>query len=144
MMSDEKSVSKERMEEVIDREVSIGVKQEIIDIYEDLFRTIWDRIMPTLGLVTTATIMERAVYLTRERFEALQYLEVTDEGLDFSELRERASGKEKGILKEGFKELVANLLDILAKLTGNVIVSQLERLVEGKLLTPDRRIGVPI
>lgn len=132
-MSDEQVVPKKEVKEAIEKGVSIGVKEEIVDIYEDLFRTIWDRIMPTLGLVTTATIMERAIYLTRKRFEALEYLEVTDEGLDFSELRERVSEKEKGILKEGFKELVANLFDILAKLTGNVIVSQLEKLVEGKV-----------
>lgn len=132
-MTGEQVVPKKEVEEAIEKGVSIGVKEEIVDIYEDLFQTIWDRIMPTLGLVTTATIMERAVYLTRERFEALQYLEVTDEGLDFSELRKRVSEKDKGILKEGFKELVANLFDILAKLTGNVLVSQLERLVEGKV-----------
>ena len=128
-MSDEKSVSKERMEEEIEK----GVKEEIVDIYEDLFRTIWDRIMPTLGLVTTTTIMERAIYRTRQEFEALQHLKVTDNGLDFSELRERVSEKDKGTLKEGLKELIAALFDILAKLTGNVLVSQLERLVEGKL-----------
>ena len=132
-MTDEQKVSLKEMEEAVEKGVSIGVKEEIVDIYEDLFRTIWDRIMPTLGLVTTATIMERAIYLTRQRFEALQYLEVTDEGLDFSELRERVSEKDKGTLKEGFKDLVANLFDILAKLTGNVIVSQLEKLVEGKV-----------
>ena len=132
-MTDEHELSKKEVEEAIEKEVSIGVKEEIVDIYEDLFRTIWDRIMPTLGLVTTVTIMERAVYRTRQGFEALEHLEVTEEGLDFSELRKRVSEKDKGTLKEGFKELVASLFDILAKLTGNVLVRQLERLVEGKI-----------
>jgi len=133
MTGDERSVSGEQIKEEIDREVGIGVKEEIVDMYEDLFQSIWDRIMPTLGLVTMATIMERAIYRARQRFEALEYLEVTDEGLDFSELRKRVSEKDKGILKEGFKELMAKLFDILAKLTGNVLVSQLEKLVEGKV-----------
>ena len=133
MTGDERSVSGEQIKEEIDREVGIGVKEEIVDMYEDLFQSIWDRIMPTLGLVTMATIMERAIYRARQRFEALEYLEVTDEGLDFSELRKRVSEKDKGILKEGFKELIASLFDILAKLTGNVLVSHLEKLVEGKV-----------
>lgn len=132
-MTDEQVVPKKEVEEAIKKGVSIGVKEEIVDIYEDLFRTIWDRIMPTLGLVTTTTIIERAIYRAKQNFEALQHLEVTDEGLDFSELRKRVREKDKDILKDGFKELIANLFDILAKLTGNVLVSQLERLVEGKI-----------
>lgn len=132
-MSDEQGLTKVDMEEAIEREVSLGVREEIVDIYEDLFQTIWDRIMPTLGVVTTVTILERAIYRTRQQFEILEHLEVTDEGLDFSELRKRVGEKQKPVLKEGFKELVASLFDILAKLTGNVLVRHLETLVEGKV-----------
>jgi hypothetical protein len=39
--------------------------------------------------------------------------------------------KDKENIKDGFKDLIANLFDILAKLTGNILVDQLLKEVKG-------------
>lgn len=123
--------SHEEVEATIEREVDRGVKVEVIDIYEEILTTIWEKISPTLGNITVRTICERAVLLTSERHPLLKSVAVTDEGFDFKELKSRIDEKGRVTLREGFKEIIANLFDILAKLTGNIMVDRLLQEVEG-------------
>ena len=112
-------------------QVNTEVKSGVIEIYEDLLRTVWAKIVPTLGTVTVETIMQRAISRTAARHPILNNLSVTDKGFDFSEIKAKLNGEDKEELKNAFKELVANLFDILAKLTGNILVQQLMKEVEG-------------
>ena len=123
--------SHEEVEATIEREVDRGVKVEVIDIYEDVLTTIWAKISPTLGNITVRTIAERAVLLASERHPLLKSVAVTDEGFDFKELRTRVDEKGRANIREGFKEIIANLFDILAKLTGSIMVDRLMKEVEG-------------
>ncbi len=123
--------SHEEVEATIEREVDRGVKVEVIDIYEDILTTIWEKIAPTLGNITVRTIAERAVLLASERHPLLKSVAVTDEGFDFKELKTRVDEKGRANIREGFKEIIANLFDILAKLTGNIMVDRLLKEVEG-------------
>ena len=123
--------SHEEVEATIEREVDRGVKVEVVDIYEDILTTIWEKISPTLGNITVRTICERAVLLTSERHPLLKSVAVTDEGFDFKELRTRIDEKGRANIREGFKEIITNLFDILAKLTGNIMVDRLMNEVAG-------------
>ena len=123
--------SHEEVEATIEREVDRGVKVEVIDIYEDIIITIWEKISPTLGNITVRTIGERAVTLSSERYTFMRNVTVTEEGFDFAELKRRVDEKDKDSMREGFKELISSLFDILAKLTGNVLVDRLMQEVEG-------------
>ncbi len=123
--------SHEEVEATIEREVDRGVKVEVIDIYEDVLTTIWQKIAPTLGNITVRTIAERAVFLASEQHPLLKSVAVTDEGFDFTELKTRIDEKGRANIREGFKEIIANLFDILAKLTGNIMVDRLLKEVEG-------------
>ena len=117
----------------IESRVATGIRENIVDVYEDLFVTIWDKITPTLGAITVATIVERAVRRTAAEHEMIGLLTVNHEGVDFTQLKRVAGEKEQAALREGFKLLVANLFDILAKLTGNILVKELLKVAEGKL-----------
>lgn len=123
--------SHEEVEATIEREVDRGVKVEVIDIYEDILTTIWEKIAPTLGNITVRTIGERAVILASQRHPLLQSVTVTEDGFDFTELKKRVDEKGRANIREGFKEIIANLFDILAKLTGNILVNRLIQEVEG-------------
>ncbi len=101
------------------------------DIYEDLFKTIWEKIVPTLGVMSLKLIMDRAISKTAEKYPAVTFLKVTDEGLDFGELRKQISSNNGALSKEAFKELMLNLFGILSKLTGNILIDSLIREVEG-------------
>ena len=107
------------------------MKVEVIDIYEDIIITIWEKISPTLGNITVRTIGERAVTLSSERYTFMRNVTVTEEGFDFAELKRRVDEKDKDSMREGFKELISSLFDILAKLTGNILVDRLMQEVEG-------------
>ncbi len=107
------------------------IKTGVLEIYEDLLRTVWAKIVPTLGTVTVVTIVQRAIDRTSKEHAVLAYLTVTDAGLSFDKIGEHLGEEERGKLREAFKDLIANLFDILAKLTGNIIVKQLIKEVDG-------------
>jgi hypothetical protein len=100
-------------------------KEEVIDAYENLLQRIWARTVTILGVVTLKAIVQRSVLLTARDYPLLENLAVTDGGLDFEALKTRVSEEEKATIKAGFEELILNLFDLLAKLTGEVIVSRL-------------------
>lgn len=115
----------------ISSRVNSGIKNGVIEIYEDLLKTVWAKITPTLGTVTVATIMQRAINRTAGHHPALGYLTVDETGFVFDEIKAKINEEDKDELTNGFKELIANVFDILAKLTGNILVQQLMKEVEG-------------
>ena len=123
--------SQPEVEAVIERRVDRGVKTEVVDIYEEILVAIWAKIVPTLGKITVRTIAQRAVHLTAQRYATLESVAVTDDGFDFRTLKERVDERDKAAIREALKELIVSLFDILAKLTGNVLVDRLTREIKG-------------
>lgn len=120
------------MDEVkLNQEVNAEVKKGVVEIYEDLLMTIWFKIVPTLGVVTVVTIIKRAVAKAAQTYPFLQEMEVNETGISLNKIKAKLSEEDKEQLKVGFRELVASLFDILAKLTGNILVQQLMKEVEG-------------
>lgn len=120
-------------ENIVEKEIKTGV----LDIYEDLLSTVWEKIMPTLGTVTVVTIIQRAIDRTSKSHPVLSRLTVTESGLSFDKMRDHIDDEQRNELKNTFKELIANLFDILAKLTGNIIVQQLIKEVDGLELSTE-------
>lgn len=110
-------------------------KEEVLEIYEDLLQTIWNRIIPTLGRMTVMAIMERALLTTQEQYPVIKHLSVTPEGISFEVLRQRIGNEDRTILREALKELVTDLIDILAMLTGDILVRKLIKEIEGRKLS---------
>jgi hypothetical protein len=131
---DRKTTSRQSQHEVeadIGRRVNQGVKKEVVDIYEEMLVAVWSKIVPTLGKITVRTIAQRAVHLTAQRYTTLETVAVTEDGFDFRSLKERVDERDKAAIREALKELIVSLFDILAKLTGNVLVDRLTREIEG-------------
>lgn len=108
--------------------------EQLLATYDDLFKTIWDRILPTLGRVTLAAIMERTMARTAEKYPLIAKLEVTTEGVSFDALQRSCTDAYNETLHEALKELVANLIHILAMLTGDILVRQLMQEIEERQL----------
>lgn len=123
--------SQPEVEAVIEQRVDRGVKTEVVDIYEEILVAIWAKIVPTLGKITVRTIAQRALHLTAQSYAILDSMTVTDDGFDFRTLKERVDERDKAAIREALKELIVSLFDILAKLTGNVLVDRLTREIEG-------------
>lgn len=124
----------EVVQEQVEREKNIARKEEVLEIYEDLLQAIWNRIMPTLGRVTVMAIMERALVLTAEKYPLVKHLVATAEGVSFEILRQRLGEEQKPVLREALKEVITNLIDLLAMLTGDILVRQLLKEIEGRQL----------
>jgi hypothetical protein len=123
--------SQYEIEAAIERRVDQGVKAEVVDIYEEILVAVWAKILPTLGKITVRTIAQRALHLTAPRYTILDSMTVTDDGFDLRTLKERVDERDKATIREALKDLIISLFDILAKLTGNVLVDRLTREIEG-------------
>ncbi len=123
--------SQNEVEADIGRRVDRGVKKEVVDIYEEMLVAVWSKIMPTLGKTTVRTIARRALHLVSQKYAILDSVTVTEDGFDFRSLKERVDEKDKTTIREALRELIVSLFDILARLTGNVLVDRLTREIEG-------------
>lgn len=121
------------IEELIEKRVTQARKEEVLTIYQDLLQTIWDRILPTLGRVTVVVIIERALTITQKKYPILRHFQVVQEGIEFQEMHRRVDEVGHDVLREALNELIVNLIDILAMLTGNILVEQLVKEIEGKM-----------
>ena len=106
-------------------QVEVIRKEETVDIYAALLDKIWQRALTILGLVTIRAILRRAIRLTAQQYSLVGELTVGEEGLNTGELRARVGEREKEVIRQGFEELILNLFDLLAELTGEAIVSKL-------------------
>lgn len=123
--------SQHEVEAIIGRRVDRGVKKEVVDIYEEILVAVWAKIMPTLGKTTVHAIARRAVHLAAQSYPTLDSVTVAEDGFDFRSLKERVDERDKATIREALRELIVSLFDILAKLTGNVLVDRLTREIEG-------------
>lgn len=127
----DKEQSLAQVEMLVEERINHARKEEILDIYEELLVTIWNRILPTLGQVTVVAIVERALVITARKYPQIRYLRVLNHGIDFSELRQHADESARESLREALKDVLTKLVDILAALTGDVLVRQLIKEFEG-------------
>lgn len=131
-MAEKKEETAEIVEKLIEAQVKQTRKEEVLDIYEGLLQTIWNRILPTLGGVTVVAIMERAIALTKPKYPLAGYLQVKSKEVDFSKLKERVIEEKQEDIQRVLKEVVANLIDILTMLTGDILVHKLLGEIEKK------------
>jgi len=135
MSKEQKNPDPRSGHEVADKVLSERVRQapreEVLEIHEDLLQTVWNRILPTLGRVTVIAIMERAIILTQDSFPIAGLLKVSPEGLLLEDLRGSIDESDLGVIRQALRELVANLIDILAMLTGDILVQQLIKEMDG-------------
>lgn len=101
--------------------------EKTLALYEDSIERIWQQISPVLGVVTVVTIVERALRITEVRYPWLRYLEVSARGVSFTVVRQKLGEEDLFLLDEAFEELLANLLEIVGILTGDILVKQPEK-----------------
>jgi hypothetical protein len=105
-------------------------KEKSLTRYERLLATIWEQILPTLGTISVITIVKRAITLTQTEYPIISCLDVTPEGLSFQRLREQLTEIDNGLLLAAFQALIANLIDLLQTLTGNILKQKILEIIE--------------
>lgn len=112
-------------ERIVEQRIRVARKEEIVSLYEDLLKTIWDRLVPTLGRVSVAAIMERSLGETTKKYPFMKSIEISREGLSADSLQHIIESRDPGEIRSAMKELVAVVVDLLAVLTGDIIVRRL-------------------
>ena len=123
-------------EELVAQRIGEVRRDEIITTYQDLIDSIWRRLESTLGQVTVAILMDRALTETIDRYPLLDVLAVGRSGLNLAVLEQKISlfGESEdearlAAARQSLRELVVRLVDLLAVLTGDTVVhSMLEDL----------------
>ncbi len=101
--------------------------EEKIVLYEELFKKIWDRVVISLGVITVTALVRRIIRKSSQRFPFLGALTVNNEGVNFLILKTKIRSEELENIKEGFEELIINLIDLLVELTGGLVVDKFFR-----------------
>jgi hypothetical protein len=84
----EEGLGREVVEKMVAERVMRARREEVLETYEDLLSTIWNRIVPTLGQVTVLAIIKRSLALTEQHHPIISALVVTGEGCDSTAFRD--------------------------------------------------------
>ena len=122
----------QRLVHIIASRIRRAGKEEVLNVYEDLIRYVWNSILPTLGRLTAAALLKRALALTRETYAGVQYVHVVPEGLSFSDLRLRLQQASLDELRNGLQTLTLHLFRLLSTLTGDILVQQILEEIENR------------
>jgi hypothetical protein len=97
----------------------------MVNIYERVTRIIWERLSPTFGIRTINAIAKNIVVRRSPAYPFVRYLQVSGEGLVWTELRARAIEIPEEELSAGLEGLLDDFFNALSNLVGQLIVGKL-------------------
>lgn len=124
-LSKDQIASRGEAERIVEQRIRVARKEEIVNLYEDLLTTIWERLVPTLGRVSVAAILERSLGETTKKYPFMESIKISREGLSTESLAPVIESRDPDEIRSAMKELVAVVIDLLAVLTGDIIVRRL-------------------
>ena len=126
ILSDEVNrLAQERIEKLLEECPTESV-DEVIAFFEDILKVVWERVAPTLGQKVTMMIIRRALSITSKEHAFMEAVKITPDGISIKELHE----DDRGRLYRALKDFVANIIEILAVLTGEILIEQVEKVIE--------------
>ena len=99
-------------------------EEDLVSIYENLLSIIWNRLLPTLGKFTVTTIVKRSITISENKFPIISNIEIKDE-FSLEKLRNQLKEEDCSYVSDAFNELIVNIIEILASLTGEIIIQKL-------------------
>ncbi len=99
----------------------------IRDIYGDLFKKAWEKMVSIVGIHTVMVLVQRSLWQTRQKYAEAELFSVSETGVSFEAL----AGIETEQLKKIMEDLFASLIDILTRLVGKEITQKLTKDIDG-------------
>ena len=99
--------------------------EETLVHYQYLLYRLWQYSLPLLGRITTQVILERALTITQVKYPLIRDLKCNAEGISVEPLRKRTSQAQLEYLCEALDEFSSNLIDLLALLTGEILLKRI-------------------
>jgi len=98
----------------------------IIDLYNDLAEQIWNKIVPLLGVHTVMVLVQRALWMTKQKYFDAGAIKVDESGIFFNDL----AGMDAEDLKKILEDFFSSLVCILARLVGEEIANKITRKID--------------
>ncbi|MEW6173481.1 MAG: hypothetical protein AB1510_10545 [Bacillota bacterium] len=94
--------------------------KEIVNIYQDLADNTWSKMVNLVGVHTVMVLVQRAVWLTSQKYDEAKSIEFSKEGISF-----KFEGVERERAKAVIEEFIASLMEILTRLVGKDVVQKI-------------------
>lgn len=135
-LADQSRVGDEQSQAFADQVIAARVRpasrDRVFPVCEKLLLTIWDRLEPTLGGYTVRVLFDRALGRAVADHPLLAHLDVSPAGVDCGSLRKAVDPSGNGPtqadadrLRASMHELIKLLFQLIAVLTGDIIVNRL-------------------
>ena len=96
-------------------------------LYNDLASRVWDQMVNLVGVHATTVLVQRALWLTRNKYEEADSILIRDDGIAFERVSQDIDSTH---CKEMAEEFFASLIGILTRLVGMEIVESLNEDVD--------------
>ncbi|MBI4133386.1 hypothetical protein HY478_02110 [Candidatus Uhrbacteria bacterium] len=107
-------------------------KDTDLEFFETLFRSIWARIVPILGILNVKTMLEHALEEGRSHHPVLNHVRIREDGVRLVLLKQAVSAKKvsKEEVQEGLRDFLTSLVHLLARLSGDIVSTQVREVIE--------------
>ncbi|MBI4510854.1 MAG: hypothetical protein HY698_14565 [Deltaproteobacteria bacterium] len=99
--------------------------ERLIQVFEQGFAVVWQRVHQTLGDVTLTAIVDRVLYTAVEQYPFFSSAKVQAGGIRCQELRDHADSLERDHLVEGIRFVLTEFLTVLGNLTAEILTPAL-------------------
>jgi hypothetical protein len=107
---------------------------QLLDLFENVLDTLWERALRTLGDVTLVAIVDRVLHGTALRSPLLGALKVDASGFHCDELRKRADTPAE--LAQAMRLFIVEFLTVIGSLTAEILSPALHAELEGTTRAP--------
>ena len=92
-----------------------------LDLYSSLANRAWQRMVNLVGVHTVMVLVQRAVWLTRQKYVEAEMIGFSEAGISFDELQVVAPEQVRALVEE----FISSLMGILTSLVGKEITQKL-------------------
>jgi len=107
------------------QEVAGLSSEQLLELFEQGIRALWNQACLTLGDVTLIAIMDRVLYDAAEKFPPFEFLKVEDTGIDTRELRSKREFVDDPKVPEAIRFVLIEFLFVIGNLTAEVLAPAL-------------------
>ncbi len=99
----------------------------ILTVYNDLARRVWDQMVDLVGVHAATVLVQRALWLTRDKYAEADSIIMRDDGIAFDLVSQDTDPSQCKVAAE---EFFSSLIGILTRLVGMEIAEKLNEDVD--------------
>lgn len=104
--------------------------QEVLEIFGELLTRLWERLVSLIGETATVAVFRSALLETSRNHPLLKEIEIDNNGLHLERLKKNLESPEHFEVRAGLLGLTDNVMALLIDLTGGILLSKVEPLIQ--------------